>query len=43
MTVYGGHTHIVRLCHKYGKVEIDKVMVWVAQGGHEEFVSRLGC
>ena len=38
MAAYGGHIHVVRLCHNYDKVNLDEVMEWAAEGGHEEVV-----
>ena len=37
MASYGGHIHIVQMCHDYDNVNLDKAMEWAA-GGHEEVV-----
>ena len=42
MAAYDGYIHVVRLCHNYDNVNLDKVIVWAAESGHEEaFVSRI--
>ena len=38
MASYGGHIHIVQMCHDYDHVDLDEAMEWAAEGGHEEVV-----
>ena len=30
--------YVVRLCNNYDKVDLDEVMEWAADGGHEDVV-----
>ena len=35
---YGGHTHIVQMCHGFDNVDLREAMEWYAEGGHKEVV-----